>query len=57
MVVRVTGGLRPPCPVGTSGWLMAAQGDGLSHQPLLLAVIDPRLRHQFTSKIISECLL
>jgi hypothetical protein len=44
MAMRVTGGLRPPCPVGISGWLLAASVDpsvGQSHDPLFLAVIDP----------------
>ena len=44
MVMRVTAGLRPPCPVGISVWLLAASVDpsvGRSHDPLFLAVIDP----------------
>jgi len=42
------GGLRPPCPVGISGWLEAASDhppSGQNHGPLLLAVNDPLLRH------------
>ena len=44
MAVRVTDSLRPSCPGGTSGWLLAASihpPNGQSHKPLLLAVIDP----------------
>ena len=46
------GGLWPSCPGGTSGWLWAASNhppSGPSHDPLLLAVIDPHLRHHLES--------
>ena len=53
----VTGGLRPPCPVGTSGWLWAGSShppNGPSHEPLLLAVIDPAPAPGFVQNYVSN---